>query len=283
MADALKQATGLDFEVSVPTSYAATIEEMCASPANTMGFIPGLGYVLASERCGVDVAFKAVRYGHSVYWAQIIVPRDSGYTQLSDLDGKTWAYPDTASTSGYMVPTLMFNEADVTPGEKLETGGHGATVLAVYRGDADFGTTYFSPPLMPDGNWEVGMSPDIPDDLVSSCAPTEDGKKLMCGDWRVLDARASVRTDAPDVIQKVKIMMISPSIPNDTLSFGPKFPKDVRKQIEDALVAFSKTDAWDESIGNQDFYGWTGIEPAKDSEYDNLRKIVALVGYTPGG
>lgn len=283
MADALKQATGLNFEVSVPTSYAATIEEMCASPANTMGFIPGLGYVLASERCGVDVAFKAVRYGHSVYWAQIIVPRDSGYTQLSDLDGKTWAYPDTGSTSGYMVPTLMFNEAGVTPGEKLETGGHGATVLAVYRGDADFGTTYFSPPLMPDGNWEVGMSPDIPDDLVSSCAPTEDGKKLMCGDWRVLDARASVRTDAPDVIQKVKIMMISPSIPNDTLSFGPKFPTDVRKQIADALVAFSKTDAWDESIGNQDFYGWTGIEPAKDSEYDNLRKIVALVGYTPGG
>ena len=49
---ALSEATGLVFEVSVPTSYAATIEEMCASPTDTMGFIPGLGYALASNQIG---------------------------------------------------------------------------------------------------------------------------------------------------------------------------------------------------------------------------------------
>jgi phosphonate transport system substrate-binding protein len=49
MAEALKEATGLEFVVSVPTSYAATIEEMCASPEDTMGFIPGLGYVLGER------------------------------------------------------------------------------------------------------------------------------------------------------------------------------------------------------------------------------------------
>jgi phosphonate transport system substrate-binding protein len=283
MADALKQATGLNFDVSVPTSYAATIEEMCASPDNTMGFIPGLGYVLASDRCGVDVAFKAVRFGWSVYWAEILVGRDSGLNDISDLDGLKWAYPDTTSTSGYMVPTLMFDEAGITPGETVEAGSHNAAALAVYNGQADFGTAFFSPPLMPDGTWDESMSPDIPDDLVSSCAPSEDGSKLMCGDWRVLDVRASVRTDAPDIVQKVKILTISPPIPNDTLSFGPDFPSDVRAEIESALVDFSKTDAWAQSIGSQDFYGWTGIEPATDSEYDNLRKIVALVGYTPEG
>lgn len=287
MSEALNQATGLTFEVSVPTSYASTIEEMCASPENTMGFIPGLGYVLASDRCGVDVSFKAVRFGWSNYWAQILVGRDSGIETLADLDGKKWAFPDTGSTSGYMVPSLMFDEAGVTPGETVEAGGHGAAALAVYNGQADFATTYFSPPLTPNFDWAVGDAPDIPDDLVDSCAPTEDGKKLLCGtedaSWRVLDARASVRTDAPDIVQKVKILTISPEIPNDTLSFGPDFPADVRAEIEDALVAFAETDAWAESIGNQDFYGWTGIDPATDSEYDNLRKIVALVGYTPEG
>ena len=70
MANALNEATGLYFEVSVPTSYAATIEEMCASPTDTMGFIPGLGYVFANQLCGVDVAFKAVRFGWPVYWAR---------------------------------------------------------------------------------------------------------------------------------------------------------------------------------------------------------------------
>ena len=65
LADALSEATGLNFEVSVPTSYAATIEEMCASPDDTIGFIPAQGYVLANNRCGVTVGAAAVRFGLS--------------------------------------------------------------------------------------------------------------------------------------------------------------------------------------------------------------------------
>ena len=65
MADALKEATGYEFEVSVPTSYAATVEEMCASPDDTMGFLPPQPYVFANELCGVDVSSKAVRRGYS--------------------------------------------------------------------------------------------------------------------------------------------------------------------------------------------------------------------------
>ena len=56
-------ATGLVFEVAVPTSYAATIEAMCASPENTIGFIPAQAYVLANQSCGVQVALKSVRFG----------------------------------------------------------------------------------------------------------------------------------------------------------------------------------------------------------------------------
>jgi phosphonate transport system substrate-binding protein len=114
MADALNAATGLTFEVSVPTSYAATIEEMCASPTDTIGFIPGLGYALASQLCGVDVAFKAVRFGYPVYWAEFIVPRDSEIQTLADLEGKKWGYGDVSSTSGYMVPLVMFGMG-ITP------------------------------------------------------------------------------------------------------------------------------------------------------------------------
>ncbi len=285
MKDALEAATGLSFEVSVPTSYAATIEEMCASPANTIGFIPGLGYALASERCGVDVAFKAVRFGWSVYWAQFLVARDSDIQTLEDLDGLRWAYGDTGSTSGYMVPALMFDELGIMPGDVVETGGHGQTALAVYNGEADFGTTFFSPPLTPAFDWALGDEPDIPADLVDSCAPNEDGSRLFCGpadaQWRVLDARASARADAPDIVQKVRILTISDAIPNDTLSFGPDFPADVRALIADALVAFAETEEWELSIGNQDFYGWTGIEPATDDEYDAVRKMVALLGFDP--
>jgi phosphonate transport system substrate-binding protein len=279
MSAALNEATGYTFEVSIPTSYAATIEEMCASPDDTMGFIPALGYVFASELCGVDVGFKAVRYGSAVYWAEILVQRDSDIQSLEDLAGKTWGFPDPGSTSGYMVPLVMFQEAGIEIGEQVETGGHNQAVKAVYNGEVDFGTAFYSAPLKPEGeaSWVEGDAPDIPDDLVESCAVNEDNK-LYCGDWRVLDARANIREEAPDVVQKVRILTISDGIPNDTLSFGPDFPADVRASIEDALVAFAETEAWNESIGNNDFYGWTGITSATDAEYDFVRLMVEAAG-----
>jgi phosphonate transport system substrate-binding protein len=124
------------------------------------------------------------------------------------------------------------------------------------------------------------MAPDIPDDLVPSCALTSDASAVVCGNLRVRDARANIREAAPDVVQKERILAISPGIPNDTLSFGPDFPADVRAQIEEALVAFAQTDAWGESIGSQDFYNWTGIEPATDAEYDFIRQMVEATGFS---
>jgi phosphonate transport system substrate-binding protein len=283
MAEALAEATGLNFEVSVPASYAATIEEMCASPTDSMGFIPGLGYVLANQLCGVDVSFKAVRFGWDVYWAEILVPADSTATSLADLDGLTWAYPDAGSTSGYLAILPLLEDAGVTPGETLEAGGHTGVVRAVYNGEADFGSAFFSPPLKPDPAWAIGDDPEIPADIVDTCAPNEDGSRLLCGEdgaWRVLDARAGLREEAPDVVQKVRILAISPEIPNDTLSFSPEFPADLRQQIEDALVAFSQTEAWGTSIGSQDFYGWTGLSDAADSEYDGIRRQIEIAGLT---
>ncbi len=294
MAAALNEATGLTFEVVVPTSYAATIEEMCASPTDTMAFIPGLGYAIASQLCGVDVEFKAIRYGYPVYWAEYIVARDSEYQTLADLEGATWGYGDQGSTSGYMVPFVELAAAGVTPGEQVQTGGHNQTVTAVYNGEVDFGTVFYSVPLNPDGksaftwaDYQAGTITsldqyEIPAESIPNCAPDAEGKKLLCDGWRVLDARANIRTEAPDVMQKVRILAISQAVPNDTLAFGPEFPADVRAQIADALVAFAQTEAWGQSIGSADFYGWTAIEPATDAEYDVVRAMVTATGYKIG-
>jgi phosphonate transport system substrate-binding protein len=283
MAQALNEATGLEFEVSVPTSYAATIEEMCASPSDTMGFIPALGYVLANELCGVDVAYKALRRGFDVYWAQILVARDSDIQSIEDLEGLSWGFPDVGSTSGYMVPLVMLQEAGVTPGEQIETGGHNQAATALYNGSVDFATTFYSPPANVESGevtWQEGDPPDVPDDLVDSCGPSDDGEMLVCGDLRVLDARANIRTEAPDIIQKTRILTISPPIPNDTLSFGPDFPPELRAQIEESLVAFAETDEWSQSIGSEDFYGWSGLSVATDEEYDFVRQMVSAAGIT---
>jgi phosphonate transport system substrate-binding protein len=280
MAQALEEATGLQFEVAVPTSYAATVEAMCASPDNSIGFIPAAGYVIANNRCGVEVGAAAVRFGWPVYWAQYIVRRDSDIFTYGDLEGKTWGYGDPSSTSGYIVPFVEMQSAGIEPGETVETGGHNQTVLAVYNGEVDFGTTFFSPPLTPGAAWQVGDPPEPWDLTVDESFVTEDGSALFVGDIRVLDARAGVRDTAPDVVEQVRILRISSAIPNDTLSFGPEFPAELRQQIIDALIAFSETEEWAESIGNQDFYGWTSLTPIGDEAFDPVRQQFEILGMT---
>jgi phosphonate transport system substrate-binding protein len=276
MAKALKDATGLNFEVSVPTSYAATVEAMCASPTDTIGFIPALGYVIANQKCGVEVAGAAVRFGWSVYWAQFLVPRDSDYQTLEDLAGKKWAVPDLGSTSGYLYPSVMFQEAGVEPGEIVEAGGHPQAALAVYNGEVDFATTYFSAPLTTPP-WQPG---DDPEPFDYTAVKLNDQGQAFAGDVRVLDARTAVLDVAPDIFEKVRIMMLTDAIPNDTMSFSPEFPEDLRSQILDAMVAFTASDACQESICSDQFYSWTGIDPIQDSAYDVIRKLIKGLGYT---
>jgi phosphonate transport system substrate-binding protein len=279
MAAALKEATGLNFQVFVPTSYAATVEAMCAAPDSSMGFIPAAGYVIANNRCGVEVSGAAVRRGWSVYWAAYIVRRDSDIYTYGDLAGRSWAFPDSGSTSGFIAPSVELAAAGIEPGERVEAGGHNQVVQAVYSGEAEFGTTFYSPPLVPGAPWRIGDNPE-PYDLTVDESRLDAEGNLFVGDIRILDARANIRETAPDVVDQVRILRLSAPIPNDTLSFGPEFPADLRTQIFDALVAFSQTEGWAQSIGSEDFYGWSGIDPIDDSAYDPVRLQFEILGLT---
>ena len=276
---ALNEATGLYFEASVPTSYAATIEEMCASPEDTIGFIPAMGYALANQLCGVTPGLASARYGWNVYWAEFLVARDSDYQTLEDLEGATWAYPDAGSTSGFLYPSAIFDDLGVTIGNTVEAGGHPQAVKAVYNGEADVATAYFSPPLLPEGRWALGDAPDIPDELVPDCALNDEGK-LYCGDYRVLDARAAIREEAPDVVQKVRILDISGEIPNDTMSFSPEFPEDLAQIILDAVTAYVDSEACAETLCNESFYDWSGVGPIFDENFDGVRLLMEAQGIT---
>lgn len=281
---ALEEATGLSFEVYVPTSYAATIEAMCAAPESSMGFIPAAGYVIGNNRCGLEVHAAAVRFGWPVYWAQYIVRRDSDIYTFGDLAGRTWAFGDRGSTSGYIVPAVEMAAAGIVPGEESETGGHPQTVLAVYNGEVDFGTTFFSPPLTPNAAWNYGDLPE-PFDLTveeSYTTVTDTGStRLFVGDTRILDARSAVAEQAPDVVDVVRILRISEAIPNDTMSFGAEFPANLRAQIFDALVAYSGTEGWATSaLGSSEGYSWTTLAAMEDTAFDSVRLQFEILGLT---
>ncbi len=276
----LEAATGLTFEVAVPTSYGAVIEEMCASPTDTIGFIPAQAYVLANTQCGVEVELKALRFGFTEYWAQFVVPRDAETQSLTDLAGTTWAYPDPASTSGFLIPSGMLTAAGIEVGQEVEAGSHDSAVQAVYDGTADFGTSFYSPPSDAEGNsvWDGdAANADVPDDLVDSCEPNADGD-LLCGeDFQVNDARSAIAASAPDVVQQVRILTVSDPIPNDTMSFSPDFPEDLQEQIVAEFLTFAENDPEGFATALA-AYDWDSVTESVDADFDSIRQIVEDLG-----
>src|ERR1700687_3654567 len=55
MASALATATGLRFKVSIPTSYAAQIEAMCAGQADLAAIAPLQMTLLLDKNCGTPI------------------------------------------------------------------------------------------------------------------------------------------------------------------------------------------------------------------------------------
>ena len=193
--------------------------------------------------------------------------------------GASWAYPDAGSTSGFLFPSAIWDDLDITFGETVEAGGHPQAVKAVYNGEADVASAYFSAPLLPEGTWTTDMAPDIPDEFIPECAVNEDDK-LYCGDYRVLDARAALRGDAPDIVQKIRILGLSSEIPNDTMSFSPEFPEDLRQVINDAIMAYVVSEACLETLCNESFYDWNGAAPIFDENFDGVRLLMEAQGIT---
>lgn len=275
IADFLKAQTGLEFEVKVPTSYAATIEAMGVAKGDAMGFIPAMPYVLANQKYGVQVGLAVVRQGNSWYATEYIARADSGIKSLKDLQGKKWAVPSITSTSGYLYPKAQLTREKITPGEIVEAGGHPQAVLAVLNKQVDFATVFFSP-WGNQGDWKWG---DPVEPTGKFHIETVNGKKqAFIGDYQLRDARCNVIDQYPDVIEKVKIIALSDQIPNDTVSFVKDFPEDIKTKIMDGLIAYSKTDEGKSVLANKDFYDITGFEKVKDTFYDPVRNLITMLG-----
>lgn len=279
MTDWITERTGIHFEVSVPTSYAATIEAMCAAEEDTMGFIPGLGYVLANDKCDVEVALATIRYGRTAYWTQFTVRRDSGITSLADLEGKKWAVPSVTSTSGYLWPSVLLSLNNITPGEIVEAGGHPQSVLAVLDGTADFGTSYFSPPGNTVEDWSEGDPLEPGGDF--TIEEQEDGSyEVWQGGLPVRDARVAAMATNPNVMDEIALLAISERIPNDTVSFISDFPAELRDTIVQELIDYAATDEGQEVLADEDFYDITGFGRVNDDYYDPVRNAINILGWT---
>lgn len=106
----LEQRLGRKVRPFVATDYAGVVEALRNQTAD-IGFMGPLQYLLAHEQAGAVPILGEVYGGQAWYVARIFVRKDSGVTKLADLRGKTIAFTDPLSSSGYLYPLETFRKA----------------------------------------------------------------------------------------------------------------------------------------------------------------------------
>jgi phosphonate transport system substrate-binding protein len=184
----LSEELGMPVRGFVTSDHSAAVEALRNRDAD-ISFMGALPYVIANEHAGATAVLQEVYRGKPSYTARLFVRRDSGITQLSDLRGKTIAFADPISESGYFYPLDLFAQAGLLQrGEDpnrffsrvLFAGGYQQAIQAVANGlvDAAGASQYADILLSPDQQIQVtwiGESVPIPSHSVIARGDLDEG------------------------------------------------------------------------------------------------------------
>ena len=197
--DIVAKHTGMKINTFVGSDYNATIEALRAGHID-VALLGPFSYVLATTVSQVEAFAVTVtaRTMQPSYQSIIIASKDSTINGIADLKGKTFAFVDPGSTSGFMVPSAAFIKAGITPEKDFKqvmySGGHDATIVSVGSGKVDAGA-------VADRIYERGCAKGLAD------------------------------------CNKLKVIWTSPAIPNDPLLYRKALSDDMKKRIREAFFS----------------------------------------------
>ncbi len=244
LQDYLNKKLNLHFKVDVPVSYIALVEAFGTKRAD-VGIVNTFGYILAHEKYGVRARLRIVSFGRDHYYGQIIAHKN-GIKKVADIKGKKFAFVDPASTSGYLLAAKIFKDRDIKPKEYVFAGRHDSVVSMVYQKQVDAGATFHVPEL------------------------NEKGQPM--------DARRLVRTQYPDVDDKVVILEKTGPVPNDPVIFRKDFPPEIEEKLVAALQEYVKSEEGVKVF--KALFNVTDFKPTTDADYDSVRVILKDLGKT---
>ena len=175
----LQKEMGIAVKGYVTQDHAAAVEALRNGEAD-ISFMGGLPYVLAHEIIGAEVILSEVYRGSPTYRARIFVLRDSGIEKVEDLKGKSIAFADPISESGFIYPLEIMVEAGLLkrgddPKEVFSNvyfaGGYQQAIQALANGLVDaagvsqFADLLLTPEQLPKITW-IAESKPIPSHLV---------------------------------------------------------------------------------------------------------------------
>jgi phosphonate transport system substrate-binding protein len=232
----LEKETGLKFEISIPQSYVAVVEAFGTERVDVAA-LNSYGYYLARTKYKAEARLTVLRHGSDKYQSQFIVRAGSNIKKLEDIKGKKIAFVDPASASGYLLPLKMLRDKGFEPGESVFAMKHDNVVSMVYNGQVDVGATFHT--------------------------PAHDGK--------IEDARRLVKTQYPDVEEKVQIIQLSDPIPNDPIVFRATLPEEMKQKITAAFIKFVQTAEGKDAF--KAIYGVDDFKIATDADYDSVLSL----------
>ncbi|MDP4114741.1 MAG: phosphate/phosphite/phosphonate ABC transporter substrate-binding protein [Bacteroidota bacterium] len=240
LVDYLESETGYYFKVETPKTHLAIVKAFEQNEAD-IAEINSFPYLIVNKKYGAEALLRVIRDGNEqTYRGEIITRFDSGINSLDDITGKRFAYVDSTSTSGYILPKALFNKKNIKPRENIFAIRHDSVVSMVYNKQVDAGATYYAPP---------------------------DSKT---GEFR--DSRKRLQQKYPDIDKKVKIIGFTQDIPNDPWVFRKGLDAKIKQKIADCLIEYAHTKKGKEVL--LEIANISDIIPAKDSDYDYLRSLI---------
>jgi phosphonate transport system substrate-binding protein len=167
LVELLEAETGREVEVTDVPDYLSVVEAIRADHVD-IGIMSGFPSALAVNTGEVDALLAWEGSDEPV--STCVVLDDSPIQTVADLEGKTVAFADQASSSGYFMPVYMLHEEGLEQGtdyEAIFAGGHEGSFAALQQGQVDAACTAFvltemGAPMFPfaEGEWRaVGESP----------------------------------------------------------------------------------------------------------------------------
>lgn len=140
----LGRLVGMPVRVTVASDYAAVIEALRNRTADLAFVHPG-GYVLAHREARATIVARNLWHGKSSFTSRIFVRKESNIRSVEELRGKTIAFVDPASSSGYIYPMVLLVQRGLVKNrdprtffkEVVFSGAHDASMRALLNGHVD--------------------------------------------------------------------------------------------------------------------------------------------------
>ncbi|SDX88503.1 phosphate/phosphite/phosphonate ABC transporter substrate-binding protein [Paenibacillus sp. CF384] len=139
----LETETGYKVVTTIPKDYAGLIQAMKNKEVD-IGWFGAFSYIAAKSEMELEPLVIQYRKGTGITYRSLIITRaDSNVHTIEDLQGKTFAFVDPGSTSGFVIPYSLFSSRhiDMTHyfAKTVYSGSHDSVLADVMEKHADAG------------------------------------------------------------------------------------------------------------------------------------------------